>query len=303
MRFLSVLCLISALSIFTACDNHKEELAKLRKENSSLKEELANNSSVSSTTSGVSQEAVIDSLTYDAVRSMIEEIEMNLEEIQTEEKKIKELKEEHPESYSEDELVNRVVSIHSLAEANKEKFYYLNKQLKNKDGSVKMSESKVSELQVEVDGLDSKIQSSEAKAATLTKEVQHLTQDIEMLEGAIEEVYDSGQEFFEESDRAYIAIGTQDYFLGNGLIINEGGFMGVGSVDIVNPDFDQSLFDEIEKSLTEEIIMDTEILFLASSHPNGSYEIAKENGQFALRVTDGNNFWRQSRHIILITAE
>ena len=67
-----------------------------------------------------------------------------------------------------------------------------------------------------------------------------------------------------------------------------------------NDDFNKDYFTQIDIRDTKEIKLYSKSAKLLTTHPEGSYVLAKDaKGQYVLRITNPTEFWSVSRYLVI----
>lgn len=100
-------------------------------------------------------------------------------------------------------------------------------------------------------------------------------------------------------NRAYFYEGTAKKLKEKGIVENEGGFIGIGKVKILNANTADSVFTRIEKDATDSIHIRNFKVKLITNHPESSYAIEKRKGGSAIIIKDKKAFWNQGNYLVV----
>ena len=255
-----------------------EELAKLKSEKRDLENQLNEKDS-----------------TINESIMLFNEIEDNLAMINLKEDEIR-LKSKDVE-LSEDGkqwIIQEIQNINYLREENAKKANSLNKQLKN-------SNQKIAELEKMISNLMVKIQAQDEEIDMLRAELEDLDREyVELLE-AYEEQSTLAFELMKEANQVYYAYGTEDELEKSGVIVKEGGFIGIGKKAKLKGDFNDEYFTEIDMTKTKTIDIDGgKKIKIITDHPSSAYTVEDNGTKHTIKITEPNNFWKVSKYLVVI---
>ncbi|MFK8038880.1 MAG: hypothetical protein AB8B74_11355 [Crocinitomicaceae bacterium] len=256
-----------------------EELAKLKSENRALQASLSEKDSV-----------LNESLL------LFNEIEENLAKINLKEDEIR-FKSKDVELAEDGKqwILQEIQNINYLREANQKKIKTLNKQLKNSSG-------KITELENLISGLSSKIELQDQEIELLRTELSDLDREyVELLE-AYQEQSVLTAETIQELNTAYYTYGSFDELESNGVLVKEGGFIGIGKKTELNANFNEDYFTEIDVNKVSEIeVSGGKKIKLVSDHSSSSYSIETNGTKHILSISDPSKFWKVSKYLVIVT--
>ncbi len=277
------------LALLTACNNspdttenggneESEELARLRSENRALESQLVERDSVLN-------ESIM----------LFNEIEENLAMINLKEDEIRfrsndiELAEDGKQW-----ILQEIQNINYLREANQKKVSELNGQLQNKN-------LQIEEFKTMVSSLMNKIEVQEEEIEMLRVELSDLDQEyVELLE-AYQEQSQIAAETIRELNTVYYAYGTEDELIENGVIVKEGGFIGIGKKTELKGDLNDAYFTKIDLSLKKQIdVMGGSKVKFITDHPSSAYEIVSTGQKHSIKIIDPKSFWKVSKYLVVV---
>ncbi len=100
-------------------------------------------------------------------------------------------------------------------------------------------------------------------------------------------------------NRAYYYIGYPKELKEKGIIENEGGFIGLGRVKVINANAPDSLFTQIRKDEMDSLLFSAKKIELVTPHPENSFIIKSKNYQHALVIKDKEKFWATGNYLII----
>jgi hypothetical protein len=231
-----------------------------------------------------------------------DQIEKNLQAIKEKEKIIatnasdREFSKDRKQQITED-----INYINTLLDQNKKKIASLNDQLKKSGGTIKGLQNKITELEAAMK--QSEIDISELKTALTEKnfKIEQLNGRVNDMQVAIEQKDQTISTQTAEINKAYVTSGTFKSLKAKGLVTKEGGFLGLGKNKEVKENFPDSLFSQIDITVTKTIPVNSKSAKLLTEHPTGSYEMIHEDKDKIayIEITDPNKFWKISKYAVV----
>lgn len=274
--------------VITACKNDTtdasvgldaEELAKLKSENRELQTRLFEKDSVLN-------ESIL----------LFNEIEENLAKINLKEDEIR-FRSKDVELVEDGKqwILQEIQNINYLREANQKKIRTLNSQLKNSSG-------KITELEKLINNLSSKIEIQDQEIEILRTELSDLDREyVELLEAYQEQTVLTA-ETIQELNTAYYAYGSFSELESSGVLVKEGGFIGIGKKTELNANFNEDYFTKIDLNKVLEIdINGGKKIKLISDHSSSAYTIQSNGAKHKLLISDPNKFWKVSKYLVVVT--
>ncbi|MGB1103651.1 MAG: hypothetical protein ACPG21_08485 [Crocinitomicaceae bacterium] len=257
--------------------DQSEEIARLKSENRQLQSQLTEKDSVLN-------ESIM----------LFNEIEENLAMINLKEDEIRfrstdvELAEDGKQW-----ILQEIENINYLREANQKKVSELNKILDNKN-------TQIEEFKVMITNLMNKIEVQEEEIDMLRTELADLDKEyVELLE-AYQEQSQIAAATIRELNRVYYVYGSEKELIANGVIVKEGGFIGIGKKNVLKEGFNEHYFTEIDLTQEDKIeVMGEKVKFI-TDHPSSSYDV-KSNGQnHTIQINDPKSFWKVSKYLVIV---
>lgn len=231
-----------------------------------------------------------------------DQIEKNLQSIKEKEKIIatnaadREFSKDRKQQIMED-----INYINTLLDQNKKKIASLNAQLKKSGGTIKGLEIKITELEAAMK--QSEIEITDLKTALTEKnfKIEQLNGTVSNMQVAIEQKDQTISTQTAEINKAYVTAGTFKSLKAKGLVSKEGGFLGLGKSKSLKENFPDSLFAQIDITVTKTIPVNSKSAKLLTEHPTGSYEmIHQDKDKIAyIEITDPNQFWKISKYAVV----
>ena len=258
-------------------DGQSEEMARLKSEMREMEAQLQEKDSVLNETI-----------------MLFNEIEQNLAMINLKEDEIR--FRSHDVELEEDGkqwILQEIQNINYLREANGKKVEELNKALKNKN-------LQIEEFQNMITHLMDKIQVQEEEIEMLRVELADLDREyVELLE-AYQEQTEITAETLIELNKAYYAYGSSQELEENGVIVKEGGFIGIGKRTELSEDFNEDYFTPIDITQTKSVQITGEKIKFITDHPSASFELVSNGNNHTIKINDEKSFWKVSKYLVVV---
>ena len=146
------------------------------------------------------------------------------------------------------------------------------------------------ELKKTVEKLTKELQEKSAQIVELQKELDAKNIHIAQLDSTINVLNEDINTLKSESETKDKIVDAQD------KMINKAWYV----FGTKNGDFDKEYFTEIDIRDVKEIPLVSKRVSVKTTHPEGSYELKKDNkGQYVLVILDANKFWSVSRYLVV----
>lgn len=283
-KILILLCL--GASIFS-CNTETEKKAmmadSLAAVNNNIANELKEKDSILNTKEAAMTEFI----------QSFNEIQENLNAIKEKEKIISTNSGTDIKKSEKDQVISDIQTIYDLLNKNKEKVANLSKKLK-------ASNLKVQELELAVANLTNQLTEKEAEIASLQQQLEKLSGDFSNLNVKYNQEKAASEQKTEKLNTAYYVVGTSKELKKNGVITQEGGFIGLGRVAELNTTLDPGYFTKIDITEVKDIPIGGKQVKLITSHPAGSYKMVEgATATIKLSITDAEKFWSISKYLII----
>jgi hypothetical protein len=186
-------------------------------------------------------------------------------------------------------------------------------RIRTLETNLKGSQTEVAGLRRIIDNLKRSVAEKETMIASLSEKVDQLSGTVAGLQS---DVRDRQQTIAQQADmienkRQDIAtlryiVGTKEDLVKKGIIVQQGGFIGIGKSPSLSGTFDTSQFTTIDTDQTTEIPVSGREPEVLSGQPRSSYEMAPagagkpaEASSWTLRVTDPTAF-RQVKYLVVM---
>ncbi|MEQ8358956.1 MAG: hypothetical protein RH860_05660 [Cytophagales bacterium] len=272
-----ILIITSVFLFFSSCQTKtkkenlelKERITVLEQENEAYrKKEIKLNSSIKD------------------YRKFLKEINNNLKEIDISSSIIGKLDSEiNKDANIQSEIKSRLKAVDELIRNSKLKIFALDAQLSTLRKTSKEKSEEILILEAEL---------GEAILDLLKRENEYLE-----LNHKLDEQVALTKDLNAILNRAYYFIGYSKELKDKGIVENEGGFIGLGKVKVVNANAPDSLFTQIRKDEMDSLLFSAKKIELVTPHPENSYIIKSKNYQHALVITDREKFWGAGNYLII----
>lgn len=292
----TLIILSAAVVIASASCTDNKKIAQLESSRDSLKTELNN-----------LQVELTDYF------SLVSDIESNINEIKEREQLIN-IEQENNESQdkaSKRQIIDDLKSINNLMAENKSKIEELNKKLNGSYYQTGKFKKMVAQLEEKVNNQGEKIETLNLEVNDLLAKNENLNTQVDSLHNVntnsleiISEKQAEIQQLDDELHTAYFTSGTSAELLEKQIINKEGGFIGIGKVEKLNPQLDKSQLNLVDIRELESIPVKSKNVEIVTEHPQDSYEIVvneEEKQVDKLVILDPNKFWESSKVLVMLT--
>lgn len=284
-----LLFLFSALAVLASCN--QDEIERLKKENAELAD------------IAIKRDSSINEMmgTFNEIEENLAEIRMreNMVEINTEANL------EDPGKYDRTQQIQEDIQmINMLLKENKKMIESLNSQLKN-------SEIKVDEFRAMVKRLNEQIIEKDKQIAELRVELKKMNYEVDSLHTIIDTLALANQrqkktieEKIADINTAYYAYGTLDELIEAGILMEEGGFLGIGKDVVLRSDFNKEYFSKIDWTQQKSFLIYAEDAELITKHPGSSYKFEGTGEKVdSLVITSPEEFWQTSKYAVILVEQ
>ena len=242
------------------------------------------------------------------------EIEANLEEIKSRENlvNLKTSDDVQNEKGAKQAIVEDIRAINALMLENKTKIEELSSKLGSTNGHFKNMvarlNTRIQEQEEQIATMTASIEQMNIENEDLTKNLAELNVTLDTLstvammqEGVIIEQMQTIEGQTAEMNKAFVAVGTLKELKESKVVVSEGGLLGLGKVERLSEGAEDGAFKQINIREVNEIALDTKKLEFVTTHPEGSYELARNDEEKVekLIITNPEMFWNTSRYLVL----
>lgn len=190
--------------------------------------------------------------------------------------------------------------------------YIGNLMMKNKEQLAIMkrklaqSGAKNTELQKMIDHLTQELAEKDSDIASLQSQ---LAETNATLKTEIQKFNDSmrviarQEATISEQNMVYYAVGTNKELKNKGVIMKEGGVLGVGGDEKLKPNTNITYFTAADYHAIKTLPLYSKLDKIITSHPNGSYKISGNEKVDSLIITDQKLFWSESKYLVVVVKQ
>jgi antitoxin component HigA of HigAB toxin-antitoxin module len=249
------------------------------------------------------------------------EIESNLSEITAHElvlrNSIRNPEAEVPLNQKE-RIQNEILLIQSLLDQNNALIDDLNNQVGSRDKQLISYQQKVKNLEKRVEQYKGEIEKyfleneelrvdlnqTRAQKEELDKTVADQGVQLNQQQSSLDLQSETIATMDKEQNTVYVAVGDLKELKETGLVVNEGGILGVGSTQKINSPVDKSQFVSVDKREYTLIPVYSKKADLIPAHDPSSYELVTyEEGVKWIKITDPDKFWDGSAYLVVATRD
>ncbi|MEX2483428.1 MAG: hypothetical protein WED10_02660 [Brumimicrobium sp.] len=231
---------------------------------------------------------VKDSVLNESI-SYFNEIQENLAKINVKQEEIR-IKSSDPEFTNDDKewVLQEIQNINFLRQQNANK-------VKSLQGKIKDQTLKISELESMIDRLVLQIKSRDEQIESLQQSLADLDMEYSELFDEYQEQVELAMDVMKELNTVHYAYGTLDELTENGVLVKEGGFIGIGKKTTIADDMNEEYFHHLDKTKTTQLRIVGEKPEMITDHAVGSYEWDGNK----LIILNPDKFWRISNYLVI----
>jgi peptidoglycan hydrolase CwlO-like protein len=247
--------------------------------------------------------------------STFEEIEENLTFVRNKKDLLVITPQEGQENQKE-MLVADIKLMNEMLEESSKKIDELDKKLKKSGLEIKSFRNKIAQLNKYIAEQDNSMQQLRAEIDQRDYKITEMDAQLALLQGDIASKEDSllsksqtiavkSQTIVEkenEINKAYLAVGTHNQLIKNGVLSKEGGFLGIGKNTSISGDLNENYFTQLDIRNASHFPINTKKAKLISEHPANSYRLVEENDKVAyLEIENPQEFWKLTKYVVVET--
>ncbi len=280
---------IAASVLMIGCTNQSTEVKRLQAENDSLLQ--------------VNAQTTAD---FNEMIQLINDVEEGFRQMKEAENYLVTQKDANGEVSltTREQIKNDMTLVAETLQKNKERLDKLQQQLKQSKNQSASLQKTIERLQTEITEKTQLITSLQESLAKRDVRIAELDDAVNNLTGQVENLATENQqqkEVLQSQDEAlntvYYALGTNKE-LKEQKIVEGGGLFS--SKKVMESDFNKDYFTTADMRKLHEIPFDSKKAKFLTKHPEGSYELQKDNeGYLTLVITNPENFWSLSRYLVV----
>ena len=234
--------------------------------------------------------------------SAFDEIEKDMNSIKEKEKivTVKSADKEFSKSGKE-QIVEDIKSISNLLDANKKKIASLSAQLRKSGNTIKGLNTRIASLETTLTQYENDISDLKTALANKNIEIDELNSRMTALDLAVTQKDDTIDNQAKKLNEAYLTSGTYRELKDKGILLKEGGFLGIGKKEALVKDVKDDLFKKVDVMQTTTIPVHSRSARLITTHPSDSYSMIHENkNEIAyIEIKNPEEFWKVSKYAVV----
>jgi chromosome segregation ATPase len=236
------------------------------------------------------------------------EIENNLKFIKEKRKQLSIENEKEGGADKKQAIIEDINLMNKMLEESSQHISNLEKKLKDSGIKLNSFQEKIAALSQTVADQNSEIEEFQRIIEEKDFMVADLNQKVETMEFEIAKQSDtiaSKLNVIEQKtmqlNTGHIAYGTFKELKEKGLLVREGGFLGLlGQNKTIQENFDDEYFTELNIQETKTIPLNSKKAVVVSEHPNNSYTLVEEDGLVSyLQIDNPEEFWKISKYAVI----
>lgn len=202
------------------------------------------------------------------------------------------------------QVKENIVFIQQTLQNNKEQIEKLKSRLKGSSlQNTKLKETidqltaQMEEKSLQIEALQAELAAKDATIAEQTEQIENLSTNVKELTTSNEEKAKVVANQDKQLNTAWFVFGTKSELKEQNIIKQD--FLSKKEV-LKDGNFNKNYFTEIDIRTQKEIKLYSKSATLLSSHPAGSYTLAKDaKGQYVLKINNPTSFWSVSRYLVI----
>ncbi len=209
-----------------------------------------------------------------------------------------------PETSQREEIMENLAFIQRTMQLNRELIARLQQQLKtNTSASSKLKAT----LEATIEGLNSELEAKNKQIADLTAELEQKNLYIAKQGEQITALNQNVNDLTAQNEAKSRTMAAQDkelhtgwYVFGTKRELKEQNILQRGAV-LRSDQFNKDYFTRVDIRVDKVIKLYSKSAKLLTNHPAGSYSLDRDSqGQYTLRITNPQEFWRASRYLVIV---
>lgn len=200
------------------------------------------------------------------------------------------------------EIIREIEMIKELIDQNKKKIVSLNAQLRNSGVKIASLQARIDTLGVQIAQRDMEIAGLRTTLVDRDFEIGQLHQQMDTLSTVLASREQTIDQQTEEINKAYVVSGTYKDLKEKGLLVKEGGVLGLGKKESLQENsLNDNLFTRVDITKTLTIPVNSKSAKLVTEHPANSYELIKDDEDMIayIEIKDPSSFWKISRYAVV----
>jgi DNA repair exonuclease SbcCD ATPase subunit len=206
-------------------------------------------------------------------------------------------------------IVEDIKLMNTMLAESSEKINELNKKLNSEKFRINSLNTRIEELTNETVELISNIEQLESKLSLRNNEIAEMDNDIIQLKNEIdkkdETILVKSQTIAEKDakiNKVFFIKGSFKELEQKKIVDREGGFLGLGRNIIIQDNFSDEYFTELDKREVDTIPLNSQKVEIISVHSEDSYSFDNDGDQLTyLKIEKPDEFWKVSNYLVVRT--
>jgi len=182
---------------------------------------------------------------------------------------------------------------------NKQELAEMKKRLAASGARNDMLEKMIGHLSDQITEKDAEI---EALQSQLAETNANLKMEIRKFNDSMQ-VINTQHQVIAQQNTVYYAIGTAKELKNKGVIIKEGGVLGVGGTEALKPNTNTAYFTAANMYNVSALPLFSKLDKIITSHPTGSYTIHGDKTVDSIIITNQKLFWSESKYLVIVVKQ
>jgi len=162
-------------------------------------------------------------------------------------------------------------------------------------------DNQISKLKDELQKRNVDIEKLNAMNNNLITVVEEMSNDVDIKKLEIEQKNKIIERQVLEMNTGYYISGTKKDLISVGILVEKGGFVGIGKKMELNKNLDKNSFIAIDISKTKVIPLTCKKAILITQHPEAAYGFSKNGEKIdGLAITNSDSFWSVSKYLVVV---
>ena len=198
-----------------------------------------------------------------------------------------------------DRIKEDIRFISQKLKANREQIAKLEEQLKNSNYQSAQLRKAIKNLTAELNAKQQQIETLQAELASKNIRIAELDEAVMDLNKNVDELSAENEAKAKTVEAQDKALNTAWYVFGTKSELKDQKILKRGDV-LKDSEFNKDYFTQIDIRKNKEIKLYSKRAELLTTHPEGSYELVKDDkNQLTLKITNPNEFWSVSRYLVI----
>jgi outer membrane murein-binding lipoprotein Lpp len=173
------------------------------------------------------------------------------------------------------------------------KIAQLNKNITEQNNNIAL-------LQSEIENRDFQIAEMDMKIKQMDNNITVLNEDLSVKTDSIHNAVKLIEKQDTELNKVFFASGSFEELQQNGVLIKEGGFLGIGKKQTIRDDLNQNYFTELDKRNANFFPVFSKKAKIVTEHPAESYSFVYDDDQITyLEIENPEEFWKLTSYAII----